>query len=282
MKADLSAAITDVWQVLDNNSRWMSWNLFLAFVPLTLSVWLFLRGKQKRRCFYWLLFIDFLTFLPSARKVLANTFDFGKSIISSELLWLIPLILIPLYLLFLSSSKKRWQTFTWSILFLGFYAFLPNAPYVLTDVIHLYHDIRTINSVWLITLVVLPVYILFIGAGFQAYVLSLINLGYYLQRIGKSRWILGAELITHALCAVGVYLGRFLRFNSWDFITQPDTLLTAAIADLFGKRPVLIMIITFVAIAGLYWMMKRVTLGIIAQKRLEVVSTQPDGNMDVL
>ena len=281
MKADLSAAITDVWQVLDRNSRWMSWNLFLAFVPLTLSVWLFLRGEQKRRCFFWLLFIDFLTFLPSARKVLFNTFHFIKSSIASELLWLVPLVLIPLYLLFLLSSKKRWQTFTWSILFLVFYAFLPNAPYVLTDVIHLYDDIRTINSAWIITLAILPVYILFIGAGFQAYVLSLINLGFYLKRIGKTRWILGAELITHALCAVGVYLGRFLRFNSWDFITQPDILLTAAIEDLFGKRPVLITFVTFVAIASLYWLMKQVTLGIMAQ-RLEVVSTQTEGNMDVL
>lgn len=282
MTANLSAMMTDAWKVLDDNSRWMSWNLFLAFVPLTLSVWLFLRGQQKRRCFFWLLFLDFLTFLPSARHVLFNTFQFVKSIATSELLWLVPLVLIPWYILFILSSKKRWQTFSWSILFLVFYAFLPNAPYVLTDVIHLYQDIRSINSVWLITLVILPVYILFIGAGFEAYVLSLINLSYYLQRIGKSKWILSAELITHALCAVGIYLGRFLRFNSWDFITQPDILVTTAIADLFGKRPVVIMLVTFAVIASLYWVMKKVTLGIMAQNRLEVVSAQPKGNLDVL
>jgi uncharacterized membrane protein len=282
MQADLSAVMTDVWLVLDDNSRWMSWNLFLAFVPLTLSVWLFLREQHKRRCFFWLLFLDFLTFLPSARHVLINTFQFGKSIATSDLLWLVPLLLIPLYLLFLFSSRQRWQTFSWSILFLAFYAFLPNAPYVLTDVIHLYQDIRTLNSAWLITLVILPVYVVFIGAGFEAYVLSLINLGYYLRRIGKSGWIVGAEIITHALCAVGVYLGRFLRFNSWDFITQLDTLVTTAIADLFGKRPVVIIVITFVVIAGLYWVMKKVTLGIMAQNRLEVISEQPKRNMDML
>jgi uncharacterized membrane protein len=282
MKVDLSAVMTDVWLVLTNNSRWMSWNLFLAFVPLTLSVWLFLRGQYKRRCFFGLLLLDFLTFLPSARHALVNTFQFGKSMVTPELLWLAPLVLIPVYLLFLASSKKRWQTFNWSILFLVFYAFLPNAPYVLTDVIHLYRDIRTIDSVWLITLVLLPVYILFIGTGFQAYVLSLVNLGYFLQKTGKSRWILGAELITHALCAIGVYLGRFLRFNSWDFITQPDALITAAVEEMFGKLPVVIMVVTFAVIAGLYWIMKQATLGIMAQNRLEVVSAQPEGNMDVL
>lgn len=59
-----------------------------------------------------------------------------------------------------------------------------------------------------------------------------------------------------------VYLGRFLRFNSWDFITQPDILLTAVVEDLFGKRPVVIMIVTFAVITGLYWLMKQVTLRI--------------------
>jgi len=282
MQADLSAVMTDIWRALTKNNRWMSWNLFLAFVPLTLSAWLFLRGQQKRRWLFWLLFLDFLTFLPSARHVLANTFRFGKNIATSELLWFVPLVLLPLYLLFISSGRERWQTFYWSILFLVFYAFLPNAPYVLTDVIHLYRDIRDIHSAWLITLVILPTYVLFIGAGFEAYVLCLINLGYYLQRIGKSRWILGVEMITHALCAVGVYLGRFLRFNSWDFITQPDTLVTAVVEDLFGKRPIVIMMVTFAVIASLYWVMKQATLKITGKSRLKTISTQEEGKMDVL
>lgn len=120
------------------------------------------------------------------------------------------------------------------------------------------------------------------GAGFEAYVLSLINLGSYLQRIGKSTWILGAELITHALCAVGVYLGRFLRFNSWDFITQPDTLVTAVVEDLFGKRPVVIMIVTFAVITGLYWLMKQVTLRVMGKSDLEAISAGEEGKIDLL
>ena len=200
MNAELIALIAQVWDVLRSNSRWMSWNLFLAFVPLSLSVWLF-RSKRRRSPLWW----------------------FG---------------------------------------FLVFFAFLPNAPYVLTDVIHLYEDIRKINSVWMNTLVVIPVYLLFILAGFEAYVLSLINLGYYLNRLGRGKWILWAELITHALCAVGIYWGRFQRFNSWDFITQPDALATSVVEDLLGKRPLVIIAITFVVVAGLYWIMKRVSLAV--------------------
>ncbi len=216
MKEELITLIARVWDVLWSNSRWMSWNLFLAFVPLALSVGLFRRGRQR----YWF----------------------------------------------------------WWLGFLVFFGFLPNAPYVLTDVIHLIEDIRKINSVWMISLVVIPVYLVFILAGFEAYVLSLINLGYYLNRIGQSKWILGSELITHALSAIGIYLGRFLRFNTWDFITQPDALATSFVEDVVGKRPLVIITITFVVIAGLYWMMKRVTLGVL--QRGAIAKHQQTDNKD--
>ncbi len=199
MKAELIELIARVIQVLQINIRWMTWNLFLAFIPLALSIWLFRRDKRSRSWVWWLGFAVF-------------------------------------------------------------YAFLPNAPYLLTDVIHLIDDIRTIQSVWIITLVIIPVYLVVILAGFEAYVISLINMGHYLHRIGKSQWILGMELITHALSAVGVYWGRFLRFNSWDFVTQPDTVITQGIEEILGKQPLVIIGISFVILTALHWLMKRVTL----------------------
>lgn len=208
MKEELIELIARVVQVLRINMNWMTWNLFLAFIPLVLSVWLF-RIRRNRPWLWWL----------------------G---------------------------------------FLVFYAFLPNAPYLLTDVIHLIDDIRKIQSVWVITLVLIPVYLLVILAGLEAYVISLINWGYYLHRIGKSQWILWMELITHALSAVGIYLGRFLRFNSWDFITQPDAVLTKGVEEILGKQPLVIIAITFVVLVSLYWIMKRVTLGFVRQPRNDI------------
>lgn len=218
MQAEPISLITRVGDTLWSNSHWMSWNLFLAFVPLAISVWLF--------------------------------------------------------------RKKRHRSWLWWLGFLVFFGFLPNAPYVLTDIIHLINDIRKINSVWTITLVVIPQYLLFILAGFGAYVLSLINLGYYLNRIGKSNLILRAELITHALSAVGIYLGRFLRFNTWDFITQPDALATSVVEDVFGRVPLVIITITFVVITGLYWIMKRVTLGILLQRQTAIATRQQNTKKD--
>ncbi|BAY25657.1 hypothetical protein NIES2100_54630 [Calothrix sp. NIES-2100] len=208
MKAELIELSAKLLQVLQINIRWMTWNLFLAFIPLVLSVWLF--------------------------------------------------------------RKKRGRSWVWWLGFIVFYAFLPNAPYLLTDVIHLIDDIRTIQSVWIITLVLIPIYLLVILAGFQAYVVSLINLGYYLHRIGKSQWIFRVELITHALSAVGIYWGRFLRFNSWDFITQPDAVLTKGVEELLGKQPLVIIFTTFVVLTGLYAIMKRVTLGWVREPQTEV------------
>ena len=202
MTAEIIELLVRVIQVLQINMRWMTWNLFLAFIPLVLSVWLF-RTKKGRSWVWWL----------------------GFSV---------------------------------------FYAFLPNAPYLLTDVIHLIDDIRNIQSIWMITLVLIPVYLLVIIAGFEAYVISLINLGHYLQRIGKSKWILGIELITHFLNAIGIYWGRFLRFNSWDFVTKPDAVLIQGIEEILGKQPLAIIAITFVILLGLYWFMKRVTLGFVS------------------
>lgn len=199
MKAEFIELINRVIQVLQINMRWMTWNLFLAFIPLLLSVWLF--------------------------------------------------------------RRHRGRSWVWWLGFLVFFAFLPNAPYLLTDVIHLIDDIRTIQSVWIITLVLFPVYFVVIMAGFEAYVISLINFGYYLHRIGKSSWIIGMELITHALCAIGVYWGRFLRFNSWDFVTQPDAVLTKGIEEILGKQPLVIIAIAFLVLTVLHWLMKRVTLG---------------------
>ncbi|MBW4519156.1 MAG: DUF1361 domain-containing protein [Scytolyngbya sp. HA4215-MV1] len=201
----LIRAIEIVW----TNRYWMSWNLFLALIPLGLSVMLF-RGKVARRS----------------------------------------------------------PTFAWWLGFLVFVAFLPNAPYILTDIIHLINDIRIEPSIWIITLVYFPLYTAFLFAGFEAYVVSLINLGYYLKRQGWGRSIGLAELTLHGLSAIGIYLGRFLRFNSWDFVTRLDTLATSLVEDVLGKAPLIIMLVTFAVVAALYWLMKRITLAVLTYQSI--------------
>jgi uncharacterized membrane protein len=143
-----------------------------------------------------------------------------------------------------------------------FIAFLPNAPYVLTDIIHLVRFIQEGASTKTVIFVMMPQYFLFMLIGMEAYVVSLINLGHYLQRQGKRHWISPIEFGLHALCAFGIYLGRFPRFNSWDLLTNPTKIAGFLVQDLFRPWPWAVMVTTFVVIAALYWPLKHISLAV--------------------
>lgn len=145
-------------------------------------------------------------------------------------------------------------------------AFLPNAPYVLTDVIHLIANIQRFPSRWIIALVIIPLFVAFMFIGFEAYVLALINLGYFLHHRQKSRWIFPIETSLHGLSAIGIYLGRFLRLNSWDLVTQPQTVFGTTFDVLTRKQPVIVTMITFLIISGLYAIFKFLTLAVTGQE----------------
>ncbi|NET25329.1 DUF1361 domain-containing protein [Okeania sp. SIO1I7] len=260
MKAEIINAINTAWQFLEGNSRFMSWNLFLALFPLAMSFWLF--SKPRSIFIRWgVLLLLGATLLPNINRVVA----YGNKL-NIEVAIAITLVLIILGICLL--RRPQYFSLLWWFGLLIFIAFLPNAPYVLTDIIHLYQDIRQSNSVWVLTLAVVPQYLLFMFIGFEAYVLSLINLGYYLHRQGWSNFILGIELIIHCLSAIGIYLGRFKRFNSWDVVTNPDALVKSVYNDMFDLGPILVIFITFIVIFGLYWLMKLVTLALLQQYQI--------------
>lgn len=98
--------------------------------------------------------------------------------------------------------------------------FLPNAPYVVTDLVHLRDDIRAAGNGPVVT-TILPVYGAFIISGFVAYYLVLAELDRFLTARGLGVWRFPARLTVHLLCAVGVFLGRWVRLNSWEPVVQP-------------------------------------------------------------
>jgi uncharacterized membrane protein len=253
--------ILEALQAMGHNVRWMSWNLFLALVPLGLSFWLFRKPRSR-----WLLWGTGIllgaTFVPSTRHVLGYlkhiVQDVGKTYVLGAIAITLALMALDIWVL----RQRGVRSVRWWGGFFCLIAFLPNAPYVLTDIIHLIEQIKEGNSVWTVTLALIPQYLAFMLIGFGAYVLSVMNLGYYLKQQGWSRFILATEITIHALSAIGIYLGRFIRFNSWDILTNPDALVNTVMNDLIGKRPVLVMAVTFVVIAVLYWVMKQVILGI--------------------
>ncbi len=181
----------------------------------------------------------------------------------ARIIWNLFLAYIPLVL---SVWLFRWsqrRSPIWWVLLAVFIAFLPNAPYILTDLIHYIKTIQRGIPDSIIILALTPQYIVFIVGGFQAYVMSLLNVEFYLQKMGWEKWSVLTQLVIHFLSAVGIYLGRFLRFNSWDFIAQPDELAQSLARDLSHKQPVLAISVTFCILTGLYWFTKQVNLGLV-------------------
>jgi len=98
-------------------------------------------------------------------------------------------------------------------------AFFPNAPYLLTDLIHL--RARPDCPLWFDWLL----FVSAAGAGWLIGIVSLAQVHHHLRGRYSSMKANAAIVAVVALSAFGIYLGRFLRWNSWDVVTRPGHLL---------------------------------------------------------
>jgi uncharacterized membrane protein len=262
--AQIPGETATLTQVLSGDIGRIAWNTFLALVPLTLSFFLFTKPRSRLFCWstYVLLGLSFIVGIKKYKN--GDLLDAIKEIAIS--LWGVRLFFIALLIALIiilmivdlrsrSAADHQRSIFWWLGLFL-FVAILPNAPYILTDIIHFYDAVRAISSVWEITLVIVPTYIVFIGIGWLSYVLSLVNIRRYLSKLQLDRYSTIAELSLHFLCAIGIYIGRFLRFNSWSLVTQPRQFLQVLPGELIGKFPLVVILLTFLIITILYAMFK--------------------------
>lgn len=189
--------------------------------------------------------------------------------------WNLFLALVPLVLaLWLFRRRERRSWFWWPV-FLAFVAFLPNAAYTLTDIIHFVSEVQQSDElpVWSVVYIIIPKYALFMFIGFQSHVISLILVGVYLRWMGHKKWVFAAETTLNFLCAIGVYWGRYLRFNSWEIVTQPekiaDQILQHLMMDDLGWMVVLRY---FVILTGAYYVVKFIDIALWEhweRKRLE-------------
>ena len=128
------------------------------------------------------------------------------------------LALVPLVLAVGLFRGRRARGVLWWAGVLVFLAFLPNAPYVLTDVVHLHGDVRAAGSRRAAVFGVLPLYGLFILIGMESYTICVRLLRQYLTRAGWRRKETVVIVAVHLVCAVGVVVGRVQRLNTWDIL----------------------------------------------------------------
>lgn len=256
----VSGLTQELYQVIAGDIGRIAWNIYLALVPLTLSFYLF--NKPRSRSVVWMIYIILgLSFIVGIKKysngdILRSVTEILRSLSGSSAIFLIIAIGAIAILMTLDIRSRLGQpnnrSISWWLGLLVFIFFLPNAPYILTDIIHFYDAVRSIQSVWAITLVIVPIYIIFIGTGWFAYVFSLLSIGKYLLKNHLDRYTNIAEITLHFLCAIGIYIGRFLRFNSWSLITAPRELISVLPEELVGKFPLVVILITFLIIMTFY------------------------------
>ena len=159
-----------------------------------------------------------------ARVVSTHSLDLTNLVWNLFLAWIPFVLALGLY-----DAARRGAAAT-SLLALGalWLVFLPNAPYIATDVIWLgdlssgtfWHDPLLIGGAAGLGLV--------LGFVSEFLVQAVVT-----DRLGRSAgWALAAAALV--LSGLGVYLGRYERWNSWEVITEPGKVfggLAAGIVD---------------------------------------------------
>jgi uncharacterized membrane protein len=164
------------------NFRYLIWNLFLAWIPFVLAVFVYDRWRRRRG---------------------------GMLLLGLGSLWLL---------------------------------FFPNAPYIATDVVHLQHD--PLAPYWYDAVTIAAFAWMGVLLGFASL---------YLMQTVVRQWRGAVAGWTFAFLAIGlgslgIYLGRFLRLNSWDALEHPSVLpriLHAVARDPFAYQEAIAVTLVF-------------------------------------
>jgi uncharacterized membrane protein len=145
------------------------------------------------------------------------------------LLWNLFLAWLPVAFAWLALRMRKWPLAALSVT-LPWLLFFPNAPYMLTDLLHL--KARAHVPLWydLILLLTFAVLGLFLGFVSLRMMQDLIN-GYFGFAAG---WLFALAALGAG--GLGIYIGRFLRWNSWDLFTRPLLLMGDIWASLGQPR----------------------------------------------
>jgi len=153
--------------------------------------------------------------LVGARILWTGRFHYGFLAWNLFLAWL-PLVFALLACdAYRDGVNRNWRFFgfagTWLI-------FFPNAPYIFTDIIHV--STSRYTHFWIDLVLVLLCALTGLVLGF----VSLFLMQTVVRRMfGRAAsWLFIAAVA--GLSGFGIYLGRFLRFNSWDVILKPIAL----------------------------------------------------------
>lgn len=143
------------------------------------------------------------------------------------LTWNLFLAWLPVY--FAGAAENATRLFSKNMFLALSILFLPNAPYLFTDLLHLNN--RNNWPKWFDLMLLL---------GFAFFGLSLfLHALYRLVGLCVKRFRVGRKAARSALLLAtgyGVYLGRYARFNSWQAVTEPVLLLRGIVQSVLDQK----------------------------------------------
>jgi uncharacterized membrane protein len=131
--------------------------------------------------------------------------------------WNTFLALLPLCFAYRLSLRQQ-SDLKSALLFMLWLLFFPNAPYLATDLIHF--EPGPGYSKWADILVVTTAS----WNGVVIGIISLMKTEKFIRRHFSKNAVRFFNVMAIFLCGYGIYLGRFLRYNSWDIIANPLSL----------------------------------------------------------
>lgn len=152
-------------------------------------------------------------------------------------------------------QKKRWSSWEGLAVSGLWLVFLPNSFYMISDFVHL-REVSRVDILYNTVLFMSFVYTAVV-LGFSSLYLVHLQLKRRLSGRAAAWWVAGILF----LCSVAVYIGRELRWNSWDILTNPGGLLFDLSDRLLHLRtyPHMLLIIGafFILLTSLYHLLWR-------------------------
>lgn len=161
--------------------------------------------------------LSLVLFVVFAFSLSIIRFYFSSSWVYWYLIWNLFLAGLPLVFswLFYISSKKGIKFSIKNIVYLGLWLlFLPNSFYLVSDLVHLTES----SDTWLVYDTVLFAVYALLGFIFGFLSLGIIHYRFNQRFSSKTYYLVFGSLL---LSGYAIYLGRYLRWNSWDVITNP-------------------------------------------------------------
>jgi uncharacterized membrane protein len=147
------------------------------------------------------------------------------------------------------------------------FLFFPNASYIVTDMVHLGKHAEDGVPKWFDIMIIMAHACTGLFLGCTSLWAMEIMVG---ERVGRRLgWLFAIGML--ALASIGIYLGRFLRLNSWDVLVRPDRIFerVAALAHPVKAFEVFAFSVTFFLFSlGVYWFIASATRLTVAEREM--------------